>query len=690
LAARFVAEDLTRIAEALPDYEVERELGRGGMGVVLRAHHRRLGRAVAIKELPQTFASEPDIRDRFTTEARTLATLAHPHIVPVYDYVERGALCLIVMEELPGGTVWERFTTIGLTAPAACAITLACCAALQHAHDKGVLHLDVKPDNLMFDGSGTIKVTDFGISRVISGDRLLATVDGQVLGTPAYMSPEQARGESLDASSDVYSAGVMLYELLSGRLPWSGAESASELLIQRLEEEPKPLREFAPHVPVVISDVVMRAIERDRERRYKRAEDLGVALASACAQAWGPLWLDHAGVLLIGSDRLSMAARTTTQQPPAPAAPAAAGDAAVRATGGTAAPGTIISPSEGARASDTVHSGEISGEMSPAQATIGPAPAAAAAAPPSTPAPAAPAPPADPEADLAAMPVVRAAAAEPRIRGADLNVLRRGDLVEMKESLRKPPFPRVTLVLGVVFLLAAVIVAAVMFGADGSEGDLQAGQVFLAEQDVTGDEPVQLDLSKDVAIAVATPGPGSFSTEATLELSTLGVPLGSLDTRLVDGLGVFEPKIVEHLAAGNVRAELVLTGDEQTVATQEFDVEATNAWYATALGVVGIALVLAGVANLESNLRNLRQRRRTLSVIGAGIAGVLMAIGITAILTALGIATPTLPGVIAAAALSAIGVACTAVALGVLARRRRVDRAVKRAVRNLGVSVSKN
>jgi serine/threonine-protein kinase len=589
------------------------------------------------------------------------------------------------MEELPGGTVWERFTTIGLTAPAACAITLACCAALQHAHDKGVLHLDVKPDNLMFDGSGTIKVTDFGISRVISGDRLLATVDGQVLGTPAYMSPEQARGEALDASSDVYSAGVMLYELLSGRLPWSGAESASELLIQRLEEEPRPLRELAPHVPVVIADVVMRAIERDPERRYTRAEDLGVALASACAQAWGPLWLDHAGVLLIGSDRLSMAARTTTQQQAA-AAPAAPADAATRATGGTAAPGTIISPAEGARASETVHSGEISGEMAPAQATIGPAPAA----PPSTPAPSVPAPPADPAADLAAMPVVRAAAAEPRIRGADLNVLRRGDLVEMKESLRKPPFPRVTLVLGVLFLLAAVIAAAVMFGADGSEGDLQAGQVFLADQDVTSDEPVQLDLSQDVAIAVATPGPGSFSTDATLELSTLGIPLGSLDASLVDGLGVFEPKIVEHLAAGNVRAELVLTGNEQTVATQEFDVDATNAWYATALGVVGIALVLAGVANLESNLRHLRQRRRTLSVIGAGVAGVLMAAGITAILTALGIATPTLSGVIAAAALSAVGVACIAVALGVLARRRRVDRAVKRAVRNLGVSVSKN
>src|SRR5690242_1755133 len=175
----FQARELT---EALPDYVVERELGHGGMGVVFLGHHNRLGRAVAIKELPATFAADPDVRQRFSTEARTLASLAHPHIVPIYDYVERDNLCVIVMEELPGGTVWDRFTTTGLTAPTACAIVLACCAALGHAHSKGVLHLDVKPDNLMFAADSAIKVTDFGISRVISGDRTLGTADGQVLG----------------------------------------------------------------------------------------------------------------------------------------------------------------------------------------------------------------------------------------------------------------------------------------------------------------------------------------------------------------------------------------------------------------------------------------------------------------------------------------------------------------------------
>jgi serine/threonine-protein kinase len=303
-------DDLVRITVVLPEYIVERELGRGGMGVVFTGRHRRLDRPVAIKELPPAIAMDDEVRERFATEARTLASLAHPHIVPIFDYVEREGLCLIVMEQLPGGTLWDKFVTTGVTSPSACAFVMASCAALQHAHDRRVLHLDVKPDNLMFDADGLLKVTDFGISSVIGGGRTLGTVDGTVLGTPAYMAPEQARGDELIPATDTYAAGVMLYEMLSGQLPWLGAETAADLLRQRLDEDPIVLSDVAPRVPQPIVEVVMHSLRREADERYTSAEDFGAALGEACAAGWGSDWLDHAGVAIQGSQRLAIAART--------------------------------------------------------------------------------------------------------------------------------------------------------------------------------------------------------------------------------------------------------------------------------------------------------------------------------------------------------------------------------------------
>src|SRR3546814_7184086 len=157
----------------------------------------------------------------------------------------------------------------------------------------------------MFDAESAVKVTDFGTWRMITGGRTLGTGDGQVLGTPAYMAPEQARGEELTASSDVYAAGVMLYELLSGQLPWQGAQRNAELLQQRLDEDPIPLREVVPSVPQSLHDVVMKSLSRDVGSRFARAEDFGVAIGEACAEAWGPSWIDHSGVRIGGSERRS-------------------------------------------------------------------------------------------------------------------------------------------------------------------------------------------------------------------------------------------------------------------------------------------------------------------------------------------------------------------------------------------------
>src|SRR6516165_9141260 len=243
------------VQAALPGYEIGQELGRGAMGVVLAARHRMLERDVAIKRLPPAFASDDEVRRRFGQEARTLAALVHAHIVPVYDFVDREGLCLLVMEALPGGTLWDRFTSEGVTIATACTAVLATCAGLQHAHSKGVLHRDVKPENLMFAADQTLKVTDFGIAQVFGGEETVTTVGGAVIGTPAYMAPEQAEGRPCGPQADVYATATVLYELLSARLPFSIEGEPIEVLERRVHEEPMPITDAASHVPEPLATV---------------------------------------------------------------------------------------------------------------------------------------------------------------------------------------------------------------------------------------------------------------------------------------------------------------------------------------------------------------------------------------------------------------------------------------------------
>ena len=213
------------LSSVLPGYTFERELGRGAMGIVYLAHHESLGRRVAVKELQGALAADPATRSRFVVEAKVMASLDHPHVVPVYDFVEQDDRCVLVMEQLPGGTVWDQFVSDGMTMPRAVAIVLATCSAMHHAHEQAVLHRDIKPENLMFDGTGSMKVTDFGIARVVNGASTRATAAGSVLGTPAYMAPEQAEGHEVGPAVDVYAAATMLYEMLSGRLPFEQTDS---------------------------------------------------------------------------------------------------------------------------------------------------------------------------------------------------------------------------------------------------------------------------------------------------------------------------------------------------------------------------------------------------------------------------------------------------------------------------------
>jgi hypothetical protein len=300
--------DYDRVVAALPAYEISSELGRGAYGVVLAGRHRQLGRLVAIKQLPFAFGTDPAVRARFIAEARVLATLDHPHIVAIYDFVDYEGLCLLVMERLTGGTVWSRMHAGGFTSDVSCAILLAVCAGLHHAHQHGVLHRDIKPENLMFSGEGTLKVTDLGIAKVVGGSATLATRAGEVLGTPAYIAPEQARGSELTPATDVYQAGTLLYELLAGRLPFPADSDAATTLYRHVHEAPPPLLEAAHHVPAELAAIVDRSISTSPRDRYQSAEEFGVAIAQSAARTWGRGWLARTNVPVSASGPILLAA----------------------------------------------------------------------------------------------------------------------------------------------------------------------------------------------------------------------------------------------------------------------------------------------------------------------------------------------------------------------------------------------
>jgi hypothetical protein len=297
-----VSLDRDIVVEALPSYEVGEEIGRGAWGVVIAGRHRELGREVAVKQLPRAFGEDPSVKSRFRSEAKLLASLDHPHIVPVYDFVEHGGVCLLVMERLTGGTVWSRFKSEGLSQPDACAVVLATCAGLHHAHEMGILHRDVKPENLMFSKQDVLKVTDFGIAKVVGGSATMATRTGFVLGTPAYIAPEQAEGSELSPATDVYAAGTILYELLSGSLPFPEASDPVSALYRRIHTDPRPLLDSAPGIPPPLAEIVERAIRRNPGDRFASAEQFGSAIAHSVTATWGPEWRGWTTIVLRGVD----------------------------------------------------------------------------------------------------------------------------------------------------------------------------------------------------------------------------------------------------------------------------------------------------------------------------------------------------------------------------------------------------
>ncbi|HJR63069.1 MAG TPA: serine/threonine-protein kinase [Gemmatimonadaceae bacterium] len=312
--------DLATVATALAgQYEVERELGRGGMGVVYRARDVRLDRPVAIKVLPPHVAALPDFRARFLREARTAANLTHPHIVPVHRADEVDDVVFFVMALVDGDSLAELIRTRGALAPAEVVPWLCEVArALAYAHGRGVVHRDIKPENILVDGERRCAmVTDFGLARLAEASPL--TMTGQVLGTVHYMSPEQVSGEPLDGRSDLYSLGIVAYQALSGRLPFH-ADNASAVLVAHVTKAPPPLASVSD-VSEALAAVVDACLAKDPRARYSTGEELARAFESALTKGrTAPPVLSEDQARALWSRAAELEAASGTHQAPPPAA----------------------------------------------------------------------------------------------------------------------------------------------------------------------------------------------------------------------------------------------------------------------------------------------------------------------------------------------------------------------------------
>src|SRR5580704_6647135 len=259
-------------------YKVLSRLGSGGMADVFLAEDLQLGRKIALKLLHRRFAEDPDFVERFRREAQAAAGLQHPNVVSVYDRGTFDDTYYIAMEYLPGRSLKQ---VIRLEAPLdpvrAIDIAIQILKAARFAHRHGVIHRDLKPHNVIVDDSGHAKVTDFGIARAGASDM---TETGSIMGTAQYLSPEQAQGHSVNAQSDLYSVGVVLYEMLTGRVPFDG-DSAVTIALKHVSETPQPPSQINPNVPLELDQIVLWVLNKNPSDRPANADELITALEHA-------------------------------------------------------------------------------------------------------------------------------------------------------------------------------------------------------------------------------------------------------------------------------------------------------------------------------------------------------------------------------------------------------------------------
>ena len=271
-------------------YEICSEIGAGGMGEVYLAEDTKLDRRVALKILPEDLANDAERMRRFVQEAKSASALNHPNIITIYEIGETDKTHFIATEYIEGETLRERLSGEALNLKAALEIAIQVAGALDAAHRAGIIHRDIKPENVMIRPDGLVKILDFGIAKLTEKrnetDSEAATAikvqtsPGMIIGTAAYMSPEQARGKQVDARTDVFSFGVMLYEMLAGTQPFAG-ENAIDTIGSILNKEPAPLSRLMPEVPHEIERIINKALRKDREERYQTAKDLLIDLKDA-------------------------------------------------------------------------------------------------------------------------------------------------------------------------------------------------------------------------------------------------------------------------------------------------------------------------------------------------------------------------------------------------------------------------
>jgi len=265
------------VGEILGPYEILEEIGSGGMATVYKAYQASLGRHVAVKVLAGNLAKQETVRKRFDREAKAVASMSHPHILPVYDFGEQDGMLYIVSHLVEGGSLKDRLSqplAPGVAGRIAHEVTLA----LDYAHRQGVVHRDVKPGNILLDRDGRALLTDFGVAKIVAETQYTQT--GTSVGTPAYMSPEQGKGEEIDGRSDIYSLGVVLYEMLTGSAPFR-SDTPLGVMHQHVFAQPLSPRSINPRIPRRLEKAILKALAKEPGDRYRTAREMASALERA-------------------------------------------------------------------------------------------------------------------------------------------------------------------------------------------------------------------------------------------------------------------------------------------------------------------------------------------------------------------------------------------------------------------------